>query len=69
MYLADGAQLGYKLSCSIISVTIKAVIKSPSQVPQAAAFIILQNRKLLSKEMTYDNHAYALGLMYIVQFI
>ena len=43
--LADGAQFGYKLSCNIMSVTIRAVIKSPNQVPQAAAFIILQNKK------------------------
>ena len=42
MYLTDGAQLGYKLSCNIMSVTMRAVIKVPNQVPVAAAFIILQ---------------------------
>ena len=41
-YLAEGAQFGYKLSWSIMSVTMRAVIKSPSHVPQAAAFIILE---------------------------
>jgi hypothetical protein len=32
------------LSCSIMSVTISAVMRSPSHVPHAAAFITLKGR-------------------------
>ena len=45
-FRAEGAQSGYRLSCNIMSVTIKAVIKSPNHVPQAAAFIILKRYEI-----------------------
>ena len=38
IYLSPGAQDGYKLSCSIISVIIIADTKSPVHVPHAAAY-------------------------------
>ena len=39
-YLRPGAQVGYRLSCSIMSVTMIADIISPVHVPQAAALNI-----------------------------
>lgn len=36
------AKEGYKLSCNIMSVTIKAVRNVPNHVPHAAVFITLE---------------------------